>query len=256
MTITATRMKPLYDVKLITYERSHFYTINDDETMLPGVTTALSSIAKPALVPWAAKTATDNIKEYLMQHATGRILTVEEIEKACLEGKNLYKKKSAEAADIGSRAHKAINAIVEGREPVVDEETKIPVEAFRKYVETKALKIEMGDTKIASAIHKYGGSLDAIGIEDGKVIIVDFKTSKAIYAEYAFQVAAYSYAFQETYGLDYLPDALIIRVGKDKPDFEVKRVTNIEQAFLTFKAALTLYRMSKFNFYKEEKQDE
>ena len=254
MTITATRMKPLYDVKLITYERSHFYTINDDETMLPGVTTALSSIAKPMLIPWAAKMASENIKEFLLEHSTGRILTKEEIEKACLEGKNIYKKKSSEAADIGTRAHAAINAIIEGREPKIDDDIKIAVEAFEKYQKTNALKIELGDTKIASLVHGYGGSLDAIGMENGKVIIVDFKTSKGIYGEYALQVAAYSYAFQETYGLDYLPQALVIRVGKDKPDFEVKRVTNIQQAFLGFKAALNLYRSMKFDFFlKEEK---
>ena len=249
----ASAIKPLYKVSLIDEGRSHFYVVNDDEKMLPGVTTALSSISKPMLIPWAAKMASENIKEFLLEHSTGRILTKEEIEKACLEGKNIYKKKSSEAADIGTRAHAAINAIIEGREPKIDDDIKIAVEAFEKYQKTNALKIELGDTKIASLVHGYGGSLDAIGMENGKVIIVDFKTSKGIvfYPEWSFQLAAYSYAFQETYALDYLPTGLIVRIAKDKPDFRVAKVTNIAQAFLGFKAALSLYRMSKFDFFQQ-----
>ena len=64
----AERLSPLYPVKLIADGKSHFYQIGDSEDWLPGVTTVLGMINKPALIGWAAKMCSENIKEALLEN--------------------------------------------------------------------------------------------------------------------------------------------------------------------------------------------
>lgn len=242
---------PLYGVEIKTNGKGHYYsTSRQPDEWYPGVTTVLGMIAKPALIPWAAKEASNKIKAYLKKHAVNRSLTGDEIDKLVEEGRTAHVDRVTKAADLGTRAHKAIDDIIEGRKPVITDDIKPPVEAFKNFVKENKLEIIKGDTKIASIQNRFGGSLDALGWKDGRFIIVDFKTSNGCYKEYAFQVAAYSKAFSETYGLDYLPEALILRVGKEKAEFEYKNVRKIGECFSQFLAAKTLWEGSKNEFYE------
>lgn len=257
MTI-ATRLNPLYDVKLIVDGRQHFYQIGADEKWHPGVTTALGMINKPALIPWAAKMVSENIKEALMEHwATPgtedrdkQHLSKEQIERICLEGKNIYKKKSQAAADVGTRAHKAIDLILHGEPYQLDDDIKIPVEAFLDWKGRQTLTFELGDTRIGSRLFGYGGSLDMVAFDGNEAILIDLKTSNGIYPEMGYQIGAYSQAFKETYGIE-VKEAMILRIGKDKPEFEVKKVGNISACLEGFLAALKLYQLSKWQIFEE-----
>src|SRR6185295_72240 len=128
--IATARFKPLYEVKLIADGKNHFYQLEGDETYHPGATTVLGVLNKPALIPWAVKACSDNIRDYLIENALDKSLTKEEIEKACLEGKNIYKKKSSEAADMGSRVHQAIDRIIKGDKVDIPEDIKPGVQGF------------------------------------------------------------------------------------------------------------------------------
>ena len=253
------KLKPLYDVKLISNGNSHFYQIGEDETYRPGVTTALSMINKPALVQWASNTACQNIQEYLMANALDKPLTKEEIEKACLEGKNIYKKKAQEAADIGGRVHSAIDAQIKGILPPEFNIAGIehPFQAFNDWKASNSLIIELGDTKIGSKIFGYGGSLDMVAFRGSEPIIFDFKTTKkrrdrdhGIYDEYCYQLAAYAQAFYETYGLE-VKEVYALWLNKEKPEFKAVKVTNLKAAFEGFLASLKLYNLSKFEKFEE-----
>lgn len=242
--------RPLYPVELVVKGRSHHYRVDGKDVLYPGVTGVLQVLNKPALVPWAAKQAALKIKTYLMAHAVNRLLTAEEIDDLVEAGRTAHEEIKDAAADVGTRAHQAINAMIDGGEMTITDDIKPCVDAFLDFIARDSLKIEHGDTKIASKLYGYGGSLDALGNENGRLVIVDFKTSNGIWPEYALQVAAYSQAFKETYGLGYLPEALILRIGKVTPDFEVKRVRCIADCFDQFKAALTLYHGSKAKVYE------
>lgn len=250
------KLTPLYEVKQIVDKKSHYYTIGKEEKWYPGVTGALSTINKPALVQWSANTATSNIKEYLLEHAVNRVLTIEEIDRACEEGRNLYKKKSQEAADIGSRVHKAIDDIITGKEGVVDDEIKPAVQGFLNWKASHSLTIELGDTKIASKVYGYGGSLDFVAFEGSEPIIFDIKTTKkrkdkdhGIYSEACFQLAAYQRAFQETYGVE-CKNVYALWINKEKPEFKAVKVSNIDVCFEAFLAALKLFNLSKFEMFE------
>lgn len=244
-------MNPLYPVELLKDKKGHRYKVND--LIFPGVTGVLDIINKKAIGPWMVKKCAEYTQDYLLKNALERPLTKEEVETLTKDSKRAYKTTSTTALDIGTRAHAAINDIIEGREPVITDDIRNPVDGFKEFVDKERIKIIKGDTKVASLLFEYGGSLDAVAFKQGKVIIIDFKTSKGIYPEYALQAGgAYTQAFKETFGLDYLPDAMILRVGKDVAEFEVRRVKSTQRAFEAFKSALDLYRSLQMEMYEDQ----
>lgn len=254
---THIKLEPLYKVSLISNKNQHFYTIGDDEKWLPGVTTVLNVIAKPALVQWASNTACQNIKEYLMANAIDKPLTKEEIEKACLEGKNIYKSKSAEAADVGSRVHSTIDAIIKGIPFEITPDIKPAVDGFLAWKESQHIEIIGGDTRLGSKLFGFGGSLDFIGLDGDQIVIFDNKTTKkrkdrdhGIYPEFAAQLSAYSVAFRETYGLN-VKAVYALWLDKESVGFKALKVSDINRGFETFLACLKLYQSQKFEMFDE-----
>lgn len=242
------KLKPLYEVKLIADGKQHFYQIGDDETYHPGVTTVLgAAIPKPALLPWSLKVMGENVKKELMD--LKEPLNEKSIDRIVAAGKQIYKKVASDAANVGTRAHKAIDDIIKGQEPVIEDDIKPCVEAFKSWYASSGIKIELGDSKIGSKLFSYGGSLDMLAFRGNDAILIDLKTSKGIYPEMGLQIAAYCKAFEETYGIE-VKETLILRVGKEKAEFEVKKLSNINVAFETFLAALKIYKSSKFSMFE------
>lgn len=240
-------LAPLYKVELIEKWNAHFYRKEGETDVYPGVTTVLQMVGKPYLVPWAAKETANKIREYLIAHAVNRALSMEEITVFVDTARKQHIVKRDDAADIGTRAHKAINAWIEDRMDdfkllMQADDIHHCVDAFLKWQESSEIKIRLGDTKILSSIHGYGGSLDALGFLNGDPVLIDFKTSNQISDEYAYQVSAYVQAFDETYG--FCPKkAVILRLGKTKPEFEPVEIVDIADCFDGFLAAQTLYHL-------------
>lgn len=252
MTTKIARFKPLYPVELIVDGKQHFYKLGDDETYHPGVTTILgAALPKPALLPWAVKMMGENIREYLTAR-DGKPFLKDEIDALIQAGKDIYKKKAEAAADIGTRAHKVIDSILLGVDCEVTDDIKPCIDAFQDWRGRQTLTFDLGDTKIGSKVFGYGGSLDCVAWGDSGPVLIDLKTSKAIYDEYAYQLAAYVQAFRETYGVE-VKEAIILRLGKDKPEFEVKRVANLSACLDGFLAALKLYNLNKWKKFEEIK---
>lgn len=253
MTIT-TRLKPLYEVKLIADGKSHNYQIGNDPTWHPGVTSALKMIDKPALIPWVARTVSENIQEAWLDLGEnyGDPITESMIKKICEEGKNIYKKKASDAASIGTRVHGAVNDIIHDRNPDMTPDIKAGVEGFLAWKETNKLTIELGDTRLGSKLFGYGGSLDFVAFDGNEAVIWDLKTTKkrkdrdhGIYPEYCYQLAAYSQAFRETFGIE-VKAIYALWVNKEKAEFKAVKISNTNICFEAFLAALKLYKLSKY----------
>ena len=252
------RFQPLYSVKLIANGKSHFYELGDDPNWKPGVTTVLgAAIPKPALLPWALNQMGDNLKEILSNREI-KPWESGELDTLIKESKNIYKKKSSEAADIGSRVHKTINDIIHGNSVAITPDIEPAVSAFTSWDAIKTLKIELGDTKIGSRVFGYGGSLDMVAFDGNEAIIWDFKTNKkrkdrdhGIYPETAYQLAAYCVAFRETFGIP-VKSAYALWLNKEKPEFKAVKISNLDACFEGFLAALKLYNLSKFEKFEED----
>jgi hypothetical protein len=253
-------LKPLFNVKLIEQNKQHYYQLGDDETWKPGVTTVLKVLDKPALIPWATKCVSENIKEAFKEFTSKplSILTHKNIERICDEGKNIYKKKAADAADIGSRVHQAIDSLIRGEIKDIAGDIKAGVQGFLDWEAANSLKIHLGDSKLGSKLFGYGGSLDFVAFDGNDPIIFDIKTTKrrkdrdhGVYPEYGVQLAAYGQAFYETYGLK--PKALYaLWVNKEKPEFKAVKVANPDICFEMFLACLKIHKIQKLEMFEEE----
>lgn len=236
--------KPLFEVSLVKKGRSHFYAVKKDEKeyLFPGVTGFLSIISKPALIPWATREALASAKRALM--ANLGIIEIDEvwIDRVIAEAKKKPDQIKDAAADLGTRVHERIDDYIKtGNIPILTEDEAPGFNNFIYWMKNSGIEIVMGDTAVASIKHGFGGKLDAVGMRNGELGILDWKTSNGIYSEYALQAGgAYAEAFFATYGIQ--PKwAAIARFGKTDPgDFEVKWVKSLPLALRAFLLAKDL----------------
>lgn len=252
-------LKPLYKVEMHEKRNAHYYSIDGNPTLFPGSTTALNIINKPYLIPWAAKQAALKIEFYLHTHATERKLSKDEITRLVAEGRKAHVELKDKAADLGTRAHKAIDDITSGNKPIITPDIAAVVDGFLTWQASSKLKIIHGDLKLiflwkdaAGLITSgYGGSLDGLAVdENGRFVVIDYKTSNSIGDTYALQIASYCYGLKYTYGLDYVPAGYCVRFGKTEPEVEVAKLVSVEDSFFAFGLSLQLHdHMKRTHFH-------
>ena len=92
--------------------------------------------------------------------------------------------------------------------------------AFLEWADEHTLKCDAVEHTVTDN-EKSAGTLDFVGDIDGEHTVIDFKSSKAIYIEYRYQIAAYKWM----YNLDNSPEAVrcgILRLDKETgyPDYK------------------------------------
>ena len=145
------------------------------------------------------------------------------------------------AADLGTRSHVIIDAIIQGHEVETPPELESVVEGFLAWQNGSGLEIQLSEQMVFSARHHYAGAMDAVAYRDGNLVALDWKTANGIYPESALQLAAYAKALGEMTG-EQVGEAWVVRFGKKTPEFEAKRVSDIDVAFDAFIAALQLWK--------------
>jgi len=178
---------------------SHYY--DKGEFKLPSVTTIISDCndKSGALTNWAAAQACLWIKENTLTDFYGRdkefyIVFPEDLEAAA---KN-YREVSQKALEIGSMTHAAIEEWLQtGREPIEPrEEVLAAFVAFLEFFDEHSMKpIELEFSVYGDC---WAGTLDYYGEFNGKLYVIDFKTSKYHYPnETGPQIAAYRSALKK-----------------------------------------------------------
>ena len=90
---------------------------------------------------------------------------------------------------------------------------------------------------------RYGGTLDIMAATPTETVLIDLKTSKGIYPDQFWQVAAYGELYRLSTGR--VPSKYIIcRIGKveSEGDFEVQERMDLYHELEIFYAALELYK--------------
>ena len=239
--------KPKIDVEFKIIKRAHVYTAGG--VNYPSVTKILGVIdngKSNALAIWARREALKLAQNELFGALdNGTALTYENVSEIIKSADRQPDKLKDAAADLGTRVHDAIDAFVLGKDPVLDEETTVGFTNFVNWLSSENIRIISGDIPVASPQWGFGGRLDAVGVNDkDQIVILDWKTSNALRAEYPLQVAAYAIAFQEMYGLE-ASGSKVVRFGKTDPaDFEPRDV-KLKEAKLAFLRALGLYKAMK-----------
>lgn len=180
---------------LVFYPSSHRYKL--DGEWVPGVTTILGVLNKPALPKWAAGSVAeyvaDNREAIEHLYAAGRGPMVAALKETPWQ-------KRDDAASRGTTFHEFAERILRGEEVDVPDEQVGLVESALAFMEDYEIEPLAIEAACASREHRYAGTVDLFA--DSKIgrAVWDWKSGKRIYPEYAFQLNAY--AFAEFHGLD------------------------------------------------------
>lgn len=224
----------IYGKELIFDDEAHAYSW--DGHFVPGVTTILQCINKPAIMPWAIGITRDY---WLSAIESGRT----DYKAIYKESWTANKRIAKDAADIGSNIHEYAEAYFKklSLPKLSSDSAKLGAEAFHKWLDAHKVKILASERRLYSQEYNYAGTCDFVAEVDGVLGVGDFKTSSGIYPEMRFQTAAYQHALQEEKGIKF-PVRWIVRFDKKTGEFEAKNFYDFELDFAGFNAALTLHR--------------
>lgn len=172
------------------------------------VTTIISGgLPKPALLPWGIKSTAEAAVRY---RKTLFAMTGEcERNGACTPDdwctvcdaavrwlKSQPYQQRDKAADLGTKIHEAAEAYKLGKPmPPWPDDIAPSMAQFEKFLLAFAPTFEQVEQTVYHRGQRYAGTLDAIlTLSDGRRVIVDYKTGKAVYPEVGLQLAAYRYA--------------------------------------------------------------
>ena len=224
----------------------------------PSVTTILSVISKPALIPWAVKMEREAIRAAFLDALTDQakgflalekdpdaawnvVLRMTESHKAADKVKN-------KAAEIGSAAHaliewqtkRELGFPVSSEPPAAPEAAQWAFMAWQDWARKVRFKPLESELVVYSTQHGYIGTVDTIAFVEEQLTCVDYKTGKAVYREAHLQNVAYRQAYAEA-NSGMWTKGLVLRLPKAEsdPEFEPVEVTEGHEtlpAFLGFKA--------------------
>ena len=180
--------KPAVKTVNVDFKRHYVHPITNDK--VPSVTTILSAaLAKPALVPWAAK--------IVAEYAVANKDTWQNLDnQAAIDLiKNSHRRISGEAMQLGSSVHTIIEDLLRNK-PVdfIPPQTEHMVRKAAELIQEFRPKPSHIEVTVWSHKHNYAGSLDAVVEIAGKTYLFDWKTSSGVFPDYALQCAAYANA--------------------------------------------------------------
>jgi len=179
------------------YPSSHRYKL--DGAWVPGVTTILGVLDKPALPKWAAK----SVAEYVARNREGIEHLYGMGERPMVDALKGIPWQERDTAGVrGTDVHDFAERILKGEEVDVPDHLVGHVESCVAFMEDWSIRPVLIEQTVGSREHAYAGKLDLIADSaHAPRAIFDWKTAASgIYKETAFQLVAY--AFAEFYGED------------------------------------------------------
>ena len=168
-------------------------------------------------------------------------------------GQEEYDKVISEALEVGNDTHQWIEHYINYGHACAEPEDYISksVNAFLDWTTEYNPEWVDAERKVYCDKYKYAGTVDAVANINGRIVVIDFKTSKKIYKPYHLQVTAYAQAIKRMDGLRRWPLGMILRLDKETGDFEQK-VFEPKHNFNTFKKCLELKQWSSLRIKNEE----
>lgn len=184
------------------------------------------------------------------------------------ECKYAFKRKKQEAADIGTQAHSGIEEILRSTpagssvgvlllstgffdDAVSPSAVQVGncIAAAADWLHREEIIPILVERRIYSRRRGFSGTLDLLAEQKGRKVVVDWKSSKAIYPEYHLQTAAYVKAYEEETG-DKVSGRILVRLGKSDGAFDVRELTSragLDSDYTAFLAAKKLYDWQQNN---------
>jgi hypothetical protein len=153
------------------------------------------------------------------------------------------------AAHSGTIAHDMIEAFILGKpQPIASAPSDVLARAsnafqqFCEWHEQSRIEIVATEKAYVSEALQFGGTVDAIGRDaKARIVLLDWKSSNAIYRDMLVQLAAYALLLEECVP-DWTPQGFhILRVAKESADFEHRYFGELEDAKRAFRLMRGLY---------------
>lgn len=212
-----------------------------DRNSYPRVTTVLhEGFAEGGLETWAVKEAFKKFCRLWDDYVNSRGIDIEpDLDRIIREAKRASREIMEAAARRGTAVHKAIET---GRMLDVSEDdlasVQICYDSFLEWSKVHNFKPIYHEVPIWSDKHGYRGMLDCIGEVDGRVELLDWKTSNSIRLSYRCQTAAYWYGLNEcqTIDLNSIPPLQGIRIvrfgGRSDKESQVKDIVTYDELII------------------------
>lgn len=172
------------------HANSHSYLL--DGQRVPGVTTVIGILDKPALVNWAAAETAAYADEHWAE--LSELRSADRIER--LKGARFATNRRAVVR--GTRVHSLGERLAHGEQ--IDEGEITPelrpwVEGYARFLDEWDIETAAAELPVAHSEYRYAGTADLFAWSPrlGHVLL-DIKTGKSVYSEVALQLAAYRYA--------------------------------------------------------------
>jgi len=198
-----------------------------DKTIVPGVTTVLNLLSKPALVPWANKMGLQGID-------TSKYVD--------------------DKADIGTLAHAIITDKLTGKETDTSDYSKNQIDLAENSClsfwewgkDHKIESVMFVERPLVSEAHRFGGTLDIYAVVNGRKEIIDLKTGSGIYNEHIYQVAVLKMLLEENgFPVDGTRVVNIPRAETEAFGERVISETENRVGWEIFKSLLAVYYLKK-----------
>ena len=217
-------------------DRPRYYQHQAEGWEYPGVTTILKPWDKEGLVKWGAGVE----REFCIDTAAGLwgaarqaqwsvAQFIEHMRKA-LGTRFACEVHKQDAADIGTAAHKMVQWKIkhlldepQGPPPMIPDGSELAVMAWEDHWNQAGIVPLRTEQPVWSHTYRFAGTVDLFCLRDGKLGLVDYKTSKGIYGSQHLQVAAYCEAAEELLGVP-IEWAEIWRSPKSLDDVRFERV--------------------------------
>lgn len=178
------------------YGRGHGYRL--DGRKIPGVTTVLGLLDKPALREWYAKEAAKRVIDYWDE-----IVAMPPSARMDFVQRGPRERNKA-AALRGTEIHALGAQLAAGEEVEVPPEHRGPVEAYARWMDEWDVVPIAAEVPVAYTVpgSEYGGTADLwcdLGARDSATALVDIKTGSGIFHETPVQLAAYGHADLSTW---------------------------------------------------------
>lgn len=232
-------------------DNKHFYRIEQDmknPVRFHSVTAVTGILDKKHLKKWTVKLAVDYIKENITENID--IFNLHEI---VSKSQFIHVEKLKEAALIGNLVHEQLenylNSIIDGKKNAklleVSREPQVvcATRAGKKFLDE--YNVEPIASELLVASHKLGlaGTLDLLAMVNGKLAIVDWKTSNYINnSEYLLQVSGYEELLREMFGIK-VKEVYVVQLNKNELKYTAVKVGKQarKEALRRFKKMVDIY---------------
>lgn len=168
---------------------------------------------------------------------------------------------SSRSKEIGTQLHEVIQSHIETDTMKIEtkhpDEIKNAVQSFMLFKkENPSIKLKKSEIQMTSETYKVNGTLDCLGERDGRLIMLDWKSSEKkdkdkpiIYDEALYQVSAYVKMYNDIYK-ENIDTAIIVSIAKDAICYNIHEINKdyIDNSFEN----VFLPMLKVWNFKKQE----